>query len=790
VRVSGDPDRLERYSEVALDAVEPARTSRTDYGDAVSTYLSASPNDFGAGGISDRTAAVTTALSALRDLDEMPAAFAYALRALDNNPNDGYSITDVEMFDALVQARLEEPDGTARDVWQRALDIRYGSGTEIGNELRQMIDELDGLDDSDVDRIMALLSNYVSDMQMSGDWDGTVNWTSIAYRGQAQGLSEELDELGVSLEDLDRVFEALDARGNDDAFLTDLFDTLGPVYATRVPELLSMTAYREVFNTDRHEDNADGSYDVGFDPQEYARTYSEALANASNLRDDSRAHVLGNDWWGDFFSNETVLRDGDLNDNFPPLFMSGEFRPDVAEAAGNLGVRVLDHDWDVNKGAGSPLYDGFEELETHWEDRGGMMLDAASRVPEAANEVLLGGTEYDDGLPFGVYVGGEDGDRPNIEVILDASYDNMNPDRVGEYYGRIIEAGTLEAEQMALDRPGVDDDLLRETWEAKQLIIDEVAGHHGSDDFPDEYDGYPPALNESLTDVAISIQPHTLSTSVLGSGPTEVEWHPGDDPTLLGREHGIAVHAQDLGDFYATLMEDDEDRLRLVSAANATQLNVLGEAMGTGDTDLLMEGLGRSRAALLAGHLEALDNEAERVAAEIEASNQLVDQIYGGTTTALGLIPGPGTALKVTTGALSFAGAFDIDDLLLDQLKGDADAIREQAHTDGVEDLVNAPLETQQLVLDAGYLRLREDLAATGGDPQRLPAASRALYDVVEGFGHDPAATTLGELRNHADYDNIATAAADDEDVLQDLYEDVDRAFDDAYPELDLPRGG
>jgi hypothetical protein len=48
----------------------------------------------------------------------------------------------------------------------------------------------------------------------------------------------------------------------------------------------------------------------------------------------------------------------------------------------------------------------------------------------------------------------------------------------------------------------------------------------------------------------------------------------------------------------------------------------------------------------------------------------------------------------------------------------------------------------------------------------------------------------LGELRNHADYDNIATAAADDEDVLQDLYEDVDRAFDDAYPELDLPRGG
>lgn len=119
-RISGDPDRLEAYSEATQALIGPQRNSIDEYAAAIRALLTAEPNGFGTGDVADRSAALHTLVDGFEQLDSQPAAFAFALRELDRTGRDVLSTINVEMFDALVQARSEMPFAAPQDVVERA----------------------------------------------------------------------------------------------------------------------------------------------------------------------------------------------------------------------------------------------------------------------------------------------------------------------------------------------------------------------------------------------------------------------------------------------------------------------------------------------------------------------------------------------------------------------------------------------------------------------------------------------------------------------------------------------
>jgi hypothetical protein len=121
-RVFGDPDRLEAFTAEVTPTVPEARRAVEDYGAAVAAYVAAGPNDLGAG-LEDLSRVIVPELDLLREVDQAPAAFAFALRNLDHLRGgivDGVRITDMERFEALAAARLQHPDADPWAVIQTA----------------------------------------------------------------------------------------------------------------------------------------------------------------------------------------------------------------------------------------------------------------------------------------------------------------------------------------------------------------------------------------------------------------------------------------------------------------------------------------------------------------------------------------------------------------------------------------------------------------------------------------------------------------------------------------------
>ena len=117
--VRGDPDRLEAYTEDALAALEPARDAVEDYADAAAAFNAAGPNDLGSS-LEDLGPSLRAELELLQALNAAPAAFAFALRHLDElSVSDGWAwmhVGDLEWFEALTGARLELPGASVQDV--------------------------------------------------------------------------------------------------------------------------------------------------------------------------------------------------------------------------------------------------------------------------------------------------------------------------------------------------------------------------------------------------------------------------------------------------------------------------------------------------------------------------------------------------------------------------------------------------------------------------------------------------------------------------------------------------
>ncbi len=119
-RISGEPARLEAYTERTQAVVARERGSNADYSQALKAFLAAQPNDLGDGGVADRTATLETLVDGFEILDAKPAAFAFALRQLDDAGRGRLATVDTELFGALTAARLEMPLASDEDIWDEA----------------------------------------------------------------------------------------------------------------------------------------------------------------------------------------------------------------------------------------------------------------------------------------------------------------------------------------------------------------------------------------------------------------------------------------------------------------------------------------------------------------------------------------------------------------------------------------------------------------------------------------------------------------------------------------------
>ncbi|MGH8905299.1 MAG: hypothetical protein ACRD0K_01980 [Egibacteraceae bacterium] len=108
-KVTGEPERLEAYTADMALTIAPARAAIEEYAEAVQAFNAASPNDLGTR-IEDVSPSLSAELNVIAELDQAPAAFAFALRNLDRLDGwAGIRTGELEWFNALAKARLDLP---------------------------------------------------------------------------------------------------------------------------------------------------------------------------------------------------------------------------------------------------------------------------------------------------------------------------------------------------------------------------------------------------------------------------------------------------------------------------------------------------------------------------------------------------------------------------------------------------------------------------------------------------------------------------------------------------------
>ncbi|MDP8930013.1 MAG: polymorphic toxin type 17 domain-containing protein [Actinomycetota bacterium] len=150
-RISGEPDRLEAYSRRTQAVIARQRESNAHYSQALNAFLAAQPNDLGDGGVPDRTATLETLVDGFEALDAKPAAFAFALRQLDDTGPGRLSTLDAELFGALTDARLDMPFAADEDVrdeaYRRTAETLQPEGALSIADLATLILDLAGIFD-------------------------------------------------------------------------------------------------------------------------------------------------------------------------------------------------------------------------------------------------------------------------------------------------------------------------------------------------------------------------------------------------------------------------------------------------------------------------------------------------------------------------------------------------------------------------------------------------------------------------------------------------------------------
>ena len=128
-RVTGDPARLEAFTQDMVPLVDRAREAVEAYSHALAAFNSAQPNDLGTH-IGDASPLIAGNLDLLEEIDRAPEAFAFGLRHLDANPHQ-VRVGDEQWFDALVRVRLQDPDA-GLDAAADALDTSWSWPWEDG----------------------------------------------------------------------------------------------------------------------------------------------------------------------------------------------------------------------------------------------------------------------------------------------------------------------------------------------------------------------------------------------------------------------------------------------------------------------------------------------------------------------------------------------------------------------------------------------------------------------------------------------------------------------------------
>lgn len=378
--VRGNPDRLEEYTATALPSDDNVANDISRYNHEL-TALLAAPSTISVG-VTDRSWLVSLELTLLRQLDHRPAAFGYALRQLDHfvpdTPRDRTWLTtsDDAFFDALVSARLADPTGSDSDVYNAALDAITGTPQQLAQEFEWVLGDIDdSMSDDDVAAMcdqLQLLMGQIHESDIYSDQPPLTD-EQVAQRAFQILHAQWGDDDLVTSDLVDRLADLtsrLSRRRFDSAFTSAFYDALGPDATAQLPRAITLASWSDLT---RNEGASTFSVDdalIGVDT---------ALATASPNLGDSFRETL--------FARAT---DGDtLRDAFPLLFEYGHYSEAFAQGAGQLGLRILKGEVTVDRGVGSPGYGNFDELETHWEERGTMLLDAASRTPAAATALLL-----------------------------------------------------------------------------------------------------------------------------------------------------------------------------------------------------------------------------------------------------------------------------------------------------------------------------------------------------------------------------------------------------------------
>jgi hypothetical protein len=409
--IKGDPDRLEQYTSMTLPTLAPAQADAADYGTLVAALNNApSSMSFWVGNYSGW---IGSELSAIERVDRRPAAFGFALRQLDrfvaDMPRDRRWLhtSDVELFDALVDARLAHPTDPDADIYRLALDALTGTPQELAGQVSSVLDQLNNsMSTEDVDEMADELRRTLYSLMESNSYNTPpLTEVQIAERAwlylNARG-DDHIVPAGLVAE-LDRLTDLLGRRRFDSTYATAFYESLGPDNTALLPRAISLSSWSDHQRTSGH---------PSFDIDDALADVDSALATASP--------TLSNAWRDDLFA--TAVHDDTVDDAFPLLFRYGQFSAAFAQPAGQLGLDILHGSVNVDRGVGSPGYPNFDLLATHWEDRGTILLDAAARTPDAANALLRNpdNVAWLTGNRFG-----RDGRHPPDWDVIDSSVRNL-----------------------------------------------------------------------------------------------------------------------------------------------------------------------------------------------------------------------------------------------------------------------------------------------------------------------------------------------------------------------------
>lgn len=393
--VSGNPTALEHYDGETVASINTWMQASSDFGPAMLSYNQA-PSDL-PHTIVNHQYRMVGHRTALRRISRSASAFARALRTCDRIVGPMLpgvvAVADDQLFDALLAAWTADPDASNTEAMNTALDQITGSPDQLADEFAGIVADLDvgpdEIEDLQQDLRVALDQVTQEASHSQQPWPSESELADRAW--ERVRLLERWDEIPVSIGNrLADATSKLDRRADDPAYTEEFFDALGPENALALAETAAIVAWNDVYAQNGTTPSTRHTVEV----------VSEALATASpGLGRDyvdqlvelglTEEHEDTNGFWPG--GGRDYL---ELNDALPLLLSSGDFSTEYSEVIGQLGIDVLagenadGTDIDVDKGIGSPFMDGFENLETAWQGRGVVLVDAAARDAGAANTLL------------------------------------------------------------------------------------------------------------------------------------------------------------------------------------------------------------------------------------------------------------------------------------------------------------------------------------------------------------------------------------------------------------------